>query len=503
LFVTQLGLLDWTILVVYASATMGVGFWAARGQKNIGDYLLGSRQMPWWAVLFSIVATESSIISFLSVPGLVTYIPPNPELHIAGNPESGNWTFLQLPLGYIVGRYLVVFLLLPAYFEGRLFTAYEVLGQRFGGSTKRMASLLFVVTRTLADGVRLYLAAFALQKAFHVPLATTIALVGGATLVYTYVGGLKAVVWTEVAQFAVKIFGTAAVGWAVVQACGGFAPIYDYAVQNDSLRIFRFDFDFKLRYTFWSGLIGGAFPSLASHGVDQMMVQRYLSSGSLRAASRALAWSGWVILVLFACLLGVGTSLACYFHLNPPTPPFTKNDDVFVAFLLNPSLMPAGVVGLMLAAILSAAMSTLSSSLNASAGTVVTDWLIPWFGWSKESDKALRVTKLLTIVFGLLQIGVAFGSQDVGSAVDKVLDIAGYTTGVVLGLYFLGVFTRVREPAALFALLAIIAITLPLKLWFPTLMAGLWYAPLCSLGMLPLGLAAEWVLQKRRTETTR
>ena len=232
-----------------------------------------------------------------------------------------------------------------------------------------------------------------------------------------------------------------------------------------------------------------------------MMVQRYLSSGSLSAASRALAWSGWVILVLFASLLGVGTALACYFHLNPPEKPFANNDEVFISFLLNPSLMPVGVVGLMLAAILSAAMSTLSSSLNASAGTVVTDWLIPWTGWSKESQPALRTTKMLTIVFGLLQIGVALGSSGVGSAVNTVLDIAGYTTGVVLGLYFLGVFTKVHEPAALFALLAIIAITLPMKICFTKLMAGLWYAPICSLGMLPLGLAAEWVIGKRRTET--
>jgi solute:Na+ symporter, SSS family len=488
--VTHLGWLDWTILVVYAAATMGVGFWAARGQRTIGDYLLGSRQMPWWAVLFSIVATESSIISFLSVPGLVT--------PVSSNPESGNWTFLQLPIGYIIGRYVVVYLLLPAYFEGKLFTAYEVLGQRFGGNTKRMASLLFVVTRTLADGIRLYLAAFALQKAFDWRLESTIVAVGAATLVYTYVGGLKAVVWTEVAQFAVKIFGTAAAGWAVYHQCGGFTPIYDYAVQSHSLQIFRFDFDLTLRYTFWSGLVGGAFISLASHGVDQMMVQRYLSSGSLPAASRALAWSGWVILLLFASLLAVGTALACYFHLNPPEKPFAKNDDVFITFLLNPQLMPAGVVGLMLAAILSAAMSTLSSSLNASAGTVVTDWLLPWTGWSKDSPRALHMTKMLTIAFGVLQIAVAFGSKDVGSAVDKLLDIAGDATGVVLGLYFLGVFTKVREPAALAALLAIVALTLPLK--FATKLAWPWYAPLCSLGMLPLGLLAEMVLPKRRTE---
>jgi SSS family solute:Na+ symporter len=485
----SLGLLDWTILVVYATATMAVGFWAARGQKNIGDYLLGDRKMPWWAVLFSIVATESSIVSFLSVPGLVT--------PIASDPETGNWTFLQLPLGYIIGRYVVVYLLLPAYFEGKLFTAYEVLGQRFGGNTKRVASLLFVVTRTLADGVRLCLAAVALQYAFRVSLETTIVIVGAATLIYTYVGGLKAVVWTEVAQFAVKIFGTAAAGWAVYHACGGWEPIRDYAARTNTFQVFRFDFDFTLRYTFWSGLIGGAFLSLASHGVDQMMVQRYLAAGSLQAASRALAWSGWVILALFAFLMAVGVALACYFHLHPPETPFTKNDQVFIAFLLDPSLMPAGVVGLMLAAILSAAMSTLSSSLNASAGTVVTDWLMPWTGWSKESSTALRTTKLLTIVFGLLQIGVAFGFRDFSSAVNFVLDIAGYTTGVVLGLYFLGVFTKVREPAALFALLTIIAITLPMKIWFPKLMAGLWYAPLCSLGMLPLGIAAEWMFPKR------
>jgi Na+/proline symporter len=275
--------------------------------------------------------------------------------------------------------------------------------------------------------------------------------------------------------------------------------VHQYALDHDKYRVFVFDLDLTKKLTFWAGLVGGAFVSLASHGVDQMMVQRYLCTGSLSSARRALALSGWVVLLLFAFVLFVGLGLSCYFHQHPPDPPFTKNDEVFRRFLALRELLPMGTVGLMLAAVLSAAMSTLSSSLNASAGAVVADWLLPWRKWSMDSRAALLATRLLTLIFGIIQMIVAYLFRNESSVVDRVLDIAGYVTGIVLGLFFLGSFTKASERSALIALLTIVAITLPMK--FLTPLAWPWYAPLSSVGLLVLGILLDRVVTSHESTT--
>ncbi|HVJ82863.1 MAG TPA: sodium/solute symporter [Planctomycetia bacterium] len=478
----SLGTVDLTIVGLYLAATFGVGFWASRGNRKLSDYLLGNRNMPWWAVLFSIVATESSIVTFLSVPGTVS--------KIEGVPNTGTMAFLQLPLGYVLGRYLVVALLLPAYFRGELFSAYQILGERFGGNTKRVASLIFIVARTVADGLRLYLAAMLLQQAFDADLRSTIVVVGAATLIYTYFGGVKAVIWTEVAQFAIKVIGTLVAGIVVYQAAGGWNEVMAFGHSSGASRVFDFEFSLTRPYTFWAGLVGGAFLSLASHGVDQMMVQRYLCAGNLRSASRALALSGWVVLVLFTMVLMVGLGLAAYYAKFPPAEPFTKTDQIFKTFVLNRDLMPIGLIGLIVAAVLSAAMSTLSSSLNSAAGSLVSDWLQPAFGWSSENRASLVATKALTLVFGVLQILMAIrGEATTGAVVDQVLKIASITSGILLGLFFLGSFTKARESAALLALIITASVIGYMAFYSPLAMP--WFAVVSSIGLLMLGVVFE------------
>jgi SSS family transporter len=478
--------LDAAIVIVYLAAVFSVGLWVSRGQTRIADYLLGGRNLPWWAVLFSIVATESSIVTFFSVPGLVTRLPQNPN--------SGGFQFLQLPLGFILGRYLVAYLLLPAYFRGELYTAYQVLEKRFGGGTQRVASALFLVMRNLADGLRLYLAASFLQLAFQTSLNGAIVAVGAATLVYTYFGGVRAVIWTECAQFAIKLLGTAVAGWIAFRAAGGWEAVRDFGFAHGSFTVFDLGLDppfafLTKPYTLACGILGGAFLSLSSHGVDQMMVQRYLCAGTQRAAARAIMWSGWIVLLLFAGSLTLGLGLASYFDQHPPLHPFTKNDEVFLAFLNIHDLMPPGLMGLITAAVLSAAMATLSSSLNASAGTVVADWIMPLRGWSPESRTAFSTTKAMTLVFGCVQIGVAILGQNIPSVVGAVFDIAAFTSGVVLGLFFLGAFTTVRQQAALYALVIALAGMCVLKQLTP--LAGPWYALVGSIGTLMLGLLID------------
>jgi len=369
------------------------------------------------------------------------------------NPETGNLLFLQLALGFIVGRLVVVFLLLPHYFRGQLYTAYEVLDRRFGGLTKQTASLLFVVTRNLADGLRLYLTAIVLEPLLGLDLVWCIVIIGLITILYTFFGGMRSVVWNDCIQFLVYMAGAVLAGWVILSRLpGGWEQFVEYGMRHDKFRLWDFSLDLSRTYTFWSGLVGGAFVTLATHGTDQMMVQRYLAAGSWGRAGRALALSGLVILAQFALFLLLGVGLASFYDAFPPQVAFTKPDEVFASFIVRQ--LPVGLVGITLAAVFSAAMSTLSSSLNSSATAAVNDFYLPATGRDASAQHVLAVSRILTVGFGLVQIGVAIaGSAMTRSVIDSVLAIASFTSGSILGVFFLGVLTkRVSQQAALIGL---------------------------------------------------
>ena len=429
--------LDLALLVLYLGGTIAFGLWMGRGQKTANDYLLGGRDLPWWALLLSIVATETSTATFLSVPGIA----------YSAQFGTGDLRYLQLPLGYLVGRTIAAYGLLPLYFKGELFTAYDVLRQRSGPQVRTLASGLFLVTRTLADGLRLYLTALVLQVMFGWSLPVAVLLTSLGTLAYTVVGGIKAVVWTDVAQFFVYMAGAFAALFVIGgKVDGGLAQIASDAAANGRLRAFDFGFDFGNVYTFWAGLIGGAVLTMGSHGVDQMIVQRYLSARNQRDAQLALLWSGPVVLLQFALFLGIGLALSQFYAAHPPAEPFQKGDRVFADFIVHH--LPTGLVGLVLGAVFSAAMSTLSSSLSASASALVNDFLLPATGRSADSAFALRAAKLATLLFAGLQIAVGISGLGGGDAVvNQVLAIAGNTTGVILGLFALALLPR-RSPRA-------------------------------------------------------
>lgn len=472
---------DVVILVVYLLGVTAFGIWLGRGQKDVAAYLLGGRNLPWWAVLFSIVATETSTVTFLSIPGL-TYA------------QGGNMLFLQLTLGYIVGRYVVVYLFLPHYFRGNLFTAYEVLDRRFGGATKQVASVLFLVTRNLADGLRLFLTAIVLEQVFGLELWIAVIIIGVITIVYTFAGGMKSVVWNDCIQFFVYVAGAvlallmlvAFLGarspqisdfWGSIP--GGWETMTEYARSHGKFRLFDFSFDLTKAYTFWSGLIGGTFVALASHGTDQLMVQRYLSAQNEKVAGRALGLSGFVVAAQFALFLLIGVGLACFYDLFPPEEAFASKDQVFSAFVVR--YLPAGVVGFIVAAVFSAAMSTLSSSLSASASAAVNDLYIPCRKTEASPRHLLLVSRILTIAFGIFQIGVGISGQLLltyglkAAVVEAVLAIAGFTIGVVLGVFFLGVLTkRATQSAALVGL--VVGIVTMGVIVFTTNLAWPWYA---------------------------
>lgn len=489
-----IGPIDLAIVAAYLVGVVLFGLWIGRGQRGIDDYLLGDRNLPWWVLLLSIVATETSTATFLSVPGMG---------------YGGDLTFLQVAVGFLIGRYVVVAVLLPQYFRGELFTAYQVLDRRFGGAVKQAASLLFIVTRSFADGLRLLLAGIVLKTIlftgdaspapgeFDQRLALAVAAMGFATILYTFFGGMKAVAWTDFIQFFIYMAGALVAGAVLLADLpDGWAGLVEFGREHEKFRWLNLSFNLTQPYTLWAGLIGGAFFSLGSHGADQLMVQRYLSARSQRQAGWALACSGWIVLAQFALFLMLGLGLAAYYQGRD----FGRPDDVFATFIIE--RLPLGAVGLTLAAVFAAAMSTLSGSLNSSAAAAVNDFYIPWFRRGATPEHVLRVTRGLTVFFGLVQIGVGIGGQYLArSVVENVLSIAGFTIGVVLGVFFLGVFTRrVGQAAALVALVSGLTLMTCIKLYTP--LAWTWFAVVGSMSTFAFGWIASlfWPQEQRVSE---
>ncbi|HEB51836.1 MAG TPA: transporter [bacterium] len=428
--------LDLALLIAYVGATVAFGLWIGRGQRSANDYLLGGRDLPWWTLLLSIVATETSTVTFLSVPGIA----------FGNGLGTGDLRFLQLPFGYIIGRTIAAFVLVPLYFEGRLFTAYDVLKERSGPHVRTIASGMFLVTRTLADGLRLYLTALVLQVMLGWSLTLSVAAVGLVTVAYTLVGGIKAVVFTDAIQFVVYMLG-AGIAFVALDAAidGGLAATFDAAAAADRLRVLVTDWDLASPYTLWAGLIGGAVLSIGSHGVDQLIVQRYLCARSPRDAQKALLWSGPVVLLQFLVFLLLGIGLSAFYAQHPPETAFTKGDQVFADFIVHH--LPTGVVGVLLGALFSAAMSTLSSSLSASASALVNDFVLPLTGHRPDDPFALRAAKVATALFCGLQVLVGISGLGGGSVIGEVLAIQALALGVILGLFVLALGER-RSPAA-------------------------------------------------------
>jgi len=473
----SVGAIDLGILLVYLAGVVVLGLWIGRGARSVADYMVGGRDRPWWLILVSIVATETSTVTFLSIPGFA---------------YGRDLTWLQIPLGFLIGRFVVAFLLVPQYFVGKIYTAYEVLHHRFGGATQQTASVLFIVTRSLADGLRLFLSAIVLQEMTGIPLPWAVTALGVTTIAYTYFGGMRAVLWTDLVQFAIYILGAVvAFGLILDRLPGGWDQMMAMGEAAGKLKILDLGLDWSEPYGLWAGIIGGLFITLGSHGVDQLMVQRYLCARKLSEAQRALWIGGFVIFAQFALFLLVGVGLYCFYQLFPPGTPFERTDRVFARFILDE--MPIGLLGLLLGAIFAAAMSTLSSSLNSCATAAANDLYLPLVGAKASPERQLRVTRILTAVFGVVQIGVGIAGQWVtGAAVNSILGIAAFTIGIVLGVFFLGMFTqRVGQRAALAGL--VVGLAGMTIVFFATPLAWPWFALVGSLGTFAVGLVASFV----------
>ncbi|HEX8071338.1 MAG TPA: sodium:solute symporter [Pyrinomonadaceae bacterium] len=472
--------LDLAIIFGYLIGVVALGTWFGRKQETTRDYFLGDRTVPWWAIAASIVATETSTITFISVPGIAFA-------------RGGNFQFLQLVFGYLLGRVVISLLFIPSYFRGELLTVYQLLERRFGGRIKMLAAALFVVMRNIADGIRLLLTAIVLAAVYtsfqpqanaETVVIASIILIGVVMIVFTYFGGMEAVIWIEVVQLGIYIGG--AVAAAVVLAGrieGGFGGALAAGAQFQKFSLFDFSLDFTKTFTFWAGLIGGCFLTMSTHGTDQYLVQRYLCTDRPRRAAAALLTSGAVVLAQFIGFLFIGVLLFAFYHpysdpgyatAAAPAFPFAGGDRVFPDFITKH--LPSGLSGLVVAAIFAAAMS---SSLNSIAATAVNDLYRP-FKPDRGDKHYFRVSHWLTLGWGLVQIAVALAVRHQNrSALDAALSVAALINGPVLGVFLVGTFLRrVSEPPALIGMLASTAAMI--YVYFFTRIAWTWYGVIGS-----------------------
>jgi SSS family transporter len=452
--------IDYLIIIVFLIASALFGILIGGKQKTVKDYFLGSKEIPWWAVCFSIVAAETSTLTFISIPGLA-YLT--------------NLNFLQVTFGYLIGRILVAAILLPAYSKGELLTAYTFLENRFGGKTRSFASIVFLFTRTAADGVRLFATAIPLKLMLNIDYPLAIAIIALIALVYTYTGGMKGVIWVDVILMFIYIGGAVlSATYLLSMIPGGWETVASAAFTENKLSVFNTGFEngiaefFRQPYTLFGGLIGGAFLSMASHGTDQLIVQRLLSTKNLNDGRKAIVGSGVIVIIQFAVFLLVGVMLyAFYGKLD------VKSDEIFPMFIIN--VLPSGISGIIIAGLFAAAMSTLAGSMTSLASSTMNDLYIPFFGKNLDEQRQLKISRMFTIFWaGMLVLSAILFMESSRAVVEVALSIASFTYGGLLGTFLLGILNKKAKQeealagfvAGIFIMISIITLKLVAWTWF-------------------------------------
>jgi SSS family solute:Na+ symporter len=448
--------LDFAIIGLYLAGITLFGLRFRKKQRSLRDYFLAGRDIPWWAIALSIVAAETSTLTIISIPGLA---------------YDTNFTFLQVIMGYVVGRVVISFVLLPQYFRGDLYTAYELIERRFGRGLRSLTAGLFLLTRAAAEGVRVYAVSIVVSIALGTGEVASIAIITALTVVYTFEGGLAAVIWTDVVQTAIYVGGTL-VGLVTILHLvpGGWPAIHASAAAAGKLQLFDFRGDFMIPYTFWAGLIGGTFLTTASHGTDQLIVQRLLAARSEKQSRLALLSSGVAVFLQFALFLTVGIMLWAYYRV--PSAVFGKPDRIYPTFIVT--RMPHGISGLLIAAILAAAMSNLSAALNSLSSSAIMDFYARLRPQADEKTK-MRLSRMATLAWACVLFALAWiALHRVGRVVEVGLQIASVAYGALLGVFLLGVLTRRANQLGAMVGMACGFIT-ELYLWLGTRVPWTWW----------------------------
>jgi solute:Na+ symporter, SSS family len=506
-----LNALDLALIVCYLIGITLFGLRFRKAQRSLRDYFLADRNVPWWAIALSIVAAETSTLTIISIPGLA---------------YDTNLAFLQVVIGYMVARVIICLIFIPQYFRGEMFTAYQLIDRRFGPRLRSLTAGLFLLTRAAAEGVRVFAVSIVVSIALGGLLAglgdfqrdvVAIGIVTILTLIYTFEGGMTAVIWTDVVQMIIYVGGTLVGFFTIMHLVpGGWATISNVATSGGKFRVFDFGFDVTRTYTFWAGLVGGTFLTTASHGTDQLMVQRLLAARNERQSKLALLSSGVAVLVQFGLFLLVGAMLFVFYKLVPPAIAFTRSDRIFPHFVV--SEMPHGISGLLIAAILAAAMSNLSAALNSLSSTSMIDFYLRRHPDLSESRR-MFLSRTSTVAWALVLFALALLSRGGGRVVEVGLSIASVAYGALLGVFLLGVLTkRATESGAMVGMLCGFLLNLyfwllPLPAWMSSALAAIgappggtklawtWYVVVGSIATFMVGYAASIIGTDKHSTT--
>ncbi len=457
--------LDLATIAVYLIAITWFGAHFRKSQHSLKDYFLGGRNAPWWAIALSIVSAETSTLTVIGTPALSF---------------SGNFQFLQVVLGYLLARIVISALFLPQYFRGEMFTAYELMRRRFGERIRRLTAGTFLVLRALAEGVRVFAVSIVISIVLGTGEIVSILVIVCLTLFYTFEGGMTAVIWTDAVQMVLYVGGAILSFWVILhQIPGGWQHVSALAGAAHKFQMFDFRFAwtpefFSRSYSFWAGLIGGCFLTTASHGTEQLMVQRLLAAKTEQQSRAALLTSWIVIFFQFALFLFIGVLLFVHYSdLQLPSP--QPADSIYPKFVWNN--LPPGAAGLVIAAILAAGMSNLSAALNALASTTVMDFYKPLAmrrDPARSDSHFLGVARWATVVWGVILFLVGMVARHVGSVLEAGLTIASILYGSLLGVFLLGLLTkRVQQNSAMIAMIA--GLLLMIYIRFETRIAFTWY----------------------------
>lgn len=467
--------LDLGVIIVYLIGITWFGARFGKTQKTLKDYFLGGKDAPWWAIGFSIVSAETSTLTVIGTPALAFH---------------GNLGFLQVVFGYLLARIVISTIFLPHYFRGELFTAYELMQRRFGQRIRRLTAGCFLVLRALAEGVRVFAISIVISIILGTGELASILLIVALTLFYTFEGGMTAVIWTDVVQMVLYIAGAILSLFVILQEVpGGWDHVVKVGMEFDKFRIFIPEWSWTKPYTFWAGVIGGCFLTTASHGTEQLMVQRLLAAKNLKEGRAALFASWVVIFFQFSLFLVIGVALFVYYRDTGLTPP-AIGDRIYPEFIWNK--LPVGVAGLVIAAVLAAAMSNLSAALNSLASTTIMDFVKPLTRNTKTEKQYLQLSRYATLVWGVVLFLIGWASSGVSSVLEAALGIASIVYGSLLGVFFLGLLTRrTGEIAAMIGMSAGLAVMIYVR--FATPIAWTWHVLIGTSVTFFVGLLAGLV----------
>jgi SSS family transporter len=492
---TRLHPLDLVLIVVYlvGITLFGLRFRSSKepNARSLRSYFLADQSIPWWAIALSIVSAETSTLTIISIPGVAF---------------AGDFGFLQIVIGYMLGRVVVALIFLPKYFQGEMLTAYQLIDRRFGHTLHKVTAGLFLLTRAAAEGVRVFAVSIVVGIAIGTRDVLSIGIISALTLLYTFEGGMAAVIWTDVVQMLIYIGGTVvAIATLGTHVPGGWAQIHTVAAAAGKFHLFHFALNLSETYTFWAGVLGGTFLTMASHGTDQLMVQRMLAARNLRESRIALLSSGAVIFLQFSLFLLIGAGLYVFYGLHPTV--FASGDRIFPTFIVRE--MPVGIAGLLVAAILAAAMSNLSAALNSLSSTTVVDFYMHWRPEADDRER-MMISRSSTVVWAFVLFAVAVYSVHAGGkghVVEVGLSIASVAYGALLGVFLLGTLTRyATQTGAIVGMICGFALNLLLWLHPAPIALGpltvphvafTWYVLIGSIVTFAIGSFASVVFPKK------